>query len=304
VLVVLHLMLMLVLHARPGVSGVVLWYVGPSALAALAGLLLFVSLVQTALHRLTVTPERLVRYLVLAAVASAPMLYRTYPSSHDGAPSSTRFVLPLAGPVTVAWGGTARDANLHVVAPDQRWGYDLLVTDDGRSFRGYGDALSDYLAYAREVLAPAAGTVRVVHDGEPDVPIGQRPRGDDLGNHVAIEVAPGEFLFLAHFQPGSITVKPGDRVAPGDVLGRVGNSGNSSEPHVHIHLQDTSRRHLAEGVPFLFADYCRGPAAVAEGMPTGGRSGETWTGAVIHNAPASGCPPLEEEADFFRPGPS
>jgi murein DD-endopeptidase MepM/ murein hydrolase activator NlpD len=137
------------------------------------------------------------------------------------------------------------------------------------------------LIYGRTVLAPAAGLVVAAHDGEPDVPIGEKGKGDDLGNHVALEVAPAQFLFIAHMQPGSIAVRTGDRVAPGQPLGRVGNSGISSEPHVHIHLQDSARRHLAEGIPFFFSDYCAGSEFVPRGMPNGGRENRRWVGDVI-----------------------
>ena len=99
------------------------------------------------------------------------------------------------------------------------------------------------------ILAPADGTVRSVVDGHPNMPpgeLGGRPAG---GNQIALEVAPREFLFLCHLQPGSITVQPGDQVAAGQVLGRVGNSGNTSEPHLHIHLQDSPNGDEGEGIP-------------------------------------------------------
>lgn len=280
----LHLSLYLMLQTRPGLTGVVLWYIGPSLLAALASILLLGVLVSAIRHRLTWSRRRTARLVLLVGLAAAPALYRTYPSSHDGRPSDVRFVLPLSGPVTIAWGGKPSTANAHVMAPDQRWGYDLIVTVDGRSFRGDGRKLADYLAYGREVLAPSEGIVRTVRDGELDVPIGRRGRGDDLGNHIALQIAAREFLYIAHLQPGSIAVKPGDSVAAGQPLGRVGNSGISSEPHVHLHLQGSDRRHLAEGIPFHFSDYCDAAAYVVRGIPTGGREGGQWTWQVIRQA--------------------
>jgi len=290
VLLGLHVALHAALHARLGVVDTALWYVGPSLLAGLAGLLLLYALVRTIRRRQTWSEGGWVRLGLLLAVATAPVLYRTYPSSHDGSPSAVRFVLPLDGLVTVAWGGEPRDANFHVIAPDQRWGYDLLVTSNRRSFQGSGRALTDYYVYGHQVRSPVGGTVYAVHDGEPEVAIGGQARGDDLGNHIAIEVAPGEYLFLAHLQPGSIAVSVGDRVAPGQPLGLVGNSGRTAEPHLHVHLQDSSRRHFAEGVPFTFSSYCQGPSLVTTGMPLGGRDGRIWTGAIISAAGPSGCP--------------
>jgi murein DD-endopeptidase MepM/ murein hydrolase activator NlpD len=221
---------------------------------------------------------------VLGALASASALYRTYPSSHDDNPSEVRFVLPLSGPVTIAWGGETKNVNAHVVAPDQRWGYDLIVTSNRISFRGSGEHVSDYYAYGKEVLAPAAGIVHTVHDGEPESPIGRKGKGDDLGNHVALQVTREQFLYIAHMQPGSVHVKPGDRVAPGQPLGRVGNSGTSSEPHVHLHLQDSSRRYFAEAIPFHFFDYCVDDIHVPDGMPFGGRENGRWVGQIVSHA--------------------
>lgn len=289
ILAVLHLSLYLTLQARPGVAGVVLWYVGPSLLAALAAVLLFGALFSAMRHRQTWSSGRVARLAVLGALASVPAFYRTYPSSHDKNPSEVRFVLPLHGPITIAWGGETEDVNAHVMAPDQRWGYDVIVTSNGVSFRGSGQRLSDYYAYGQEVLAPAAGIVHTVLDGEPDVAIGRKGTGDDLGNHVGLQVASDQYLYIAHMQPGSIVVKPGDRIAPGQRLGRVGNSGISSEPHVHVHLQDSARRHLAEAIPFHFSDYCVANAYVPEGMPAGGEKDGRWVGQIVRQAAARSC---------------
>lgn len=289
VLAALHLALYLTLQLRPGVAGALLWYAGPPLLAALALLLLAGVLISAVRYRVTWDRRRAARLALVAALAAAPAFYRTYPSSHDGHPSRVRFDLPLSGPVTVAWGGADPAGNAHVVAPDQRWGYDLVVTARGASFRGDGRLVTDYLAYGREVRSPARGIVHEARDGEPDMPIGRKGRGDDLGNHVALQVAPREFLYIAHLQPGSVAVRTGDAVTAGQLLGRVGNSGFSSEPHVHLHLQDSGRRHLAEGIPFEFLDYCRGDVYVARGMPAGGRADGRWTGHVVRRAHEGAC---------------
>jgi hypothetical protein len=288
-LAALHVSLALALRWRMGVPGVVLWYVGPSLLAALAALVLLLALMSAIRRRQTWSYKRVTALTALSVLAVAPAFYRVYPSSHDKHPSPVRFILPLDGPITVAWGGEDEDVNAHVYAPDQRWGYDLIVTQNGRSSRGERQRLANYFIYGRTVLAPAAGVVVTAHDAEPDVPIGEKGKGDDLGNHVALEVAPGQFLFIAHMQPGSIAVRTGDRVAPGQLLGRVGNSGISSEPHVHIHLQDSARRHLAEGIPFFFSDYCAGSKFVRQGMPSGGRENRQWIGDVINSGGCSIC---------------
>ena len=100
----------------------------------------------------------------LAFLVTTLPVYQVYPSSHDDAPSGVRFRLPLAGPVTVAWGGGPRSANYHVSLPDQRWAYDLLVTRQGQSFSGGGNRLEDYYCYDAPVLAPGWRT-RPRHSG-------------------------------------------------------------------------------------------------------------------------------------------
>jgi murein DD-endopeptidase MepM/ murein hydrolase activator NlpD len=217
-------------------------------------------------------------------LAVSPHAFRAYPSSYDDKPSSVRFRLPLDGPVTVAWGGATPDVNYHVIAPEQRWAYDLLVTKEGKTFKGNGETCQDYYCYGLPLLAPADGTVYTTSDCDPDMPIGVMGGGKDAGgNQVVLEVAPDEFLFLCHLQPGSITVKKGDRVTTGQVLGLVGNSGNTSEPHLHIHLQHGVDPDLAEGIPLCFHNYRVDGHIVDRGIPTGGATGGRLTGQIIEH---------------------
>jgi len=70
------------------------------------------------------------------------------------------------------------------------------------------------------------------------------------GNYVIIDIGGGRYAFYAHLQPGSLRVKKGDRVRRGQVVGLVGNSGNSTEPHLHFHLADGTTPLGAEGIPY------------------------------------------------------
>ncbi len=281
-----HGALVAALMARPGLPAVYLWYVGPPAIALLAVAALAAALVSTIRARATWDRRRVAGLAGLALAAALVPLYRTYPSSHDRRPSQGHFRIPLDGSVTVVWGGARADVNYHAVLPDQRWAYDLVVTEDGRSHRRDGTRLEDYLVYDRAILAPTDGLVRAVHDGEPDEPPNRRRRWvwrRALGNYIVIEVGPREFLFLAHLRRGSVRVVPGARVAAGQVVAHVGNSGRSTEPHLHVHLQDTPRPFIGEGIPLLFSEYRVGGRRLARGMPRGGLAGRRFTGEVVQH---------------------
>src|SRR5690606_7128195 len=105
------------------------------------------------------------------------------------------------------------------------------------------------------VLAPANGTVAHATGDLPDQAIGDTDRANPAGNHVAIDLGNDEYVFLAHLRRGSVAVKEGDTVAEGQVLGRCGNSGNTSEPHLHIHLQTSPILGQGEGLPVFFNSY-------------------------------------------------
>ena len=211
--------------------------------------------------------------------------YRVYPSSHDKKPSRIPFRLPLDGPVTVGWGGSTPANNYHVIAADQRWAYDLVVTRDGKTHRGEGRNLDDYYIYGMPVLAAADGIVSSVVNDQPESKLGETGKVKNAGgNQVVIQVAEKEFLFICHLQPGSINLKPGDKVIAGDEVGLAGNSGNSSEPHIHIHLQDSPKDYGGEGIPMYFHNYLLGSSVIERGIPTGGfnSKGETIGQVVEH----------------------
>jgi hypothetical protein len=289
-LVVLDVLLFAALQSRPGGTvGPILWDVGPPVLAGVGCGLLLIALVASLRKRSTFNRWSLAGCAGIALVMlSIPVFYGRYPSSHDRAPSPVSFLLPLDGPVRIAWGGgPSREVNYHAVLPDERWAYDLLVTKDGKSFQGEGKRVEDYYCYNRPVIAPAAGRVEEAHDGEPDTPIGSRgPIIGSLGNYVVIEVAPREFLVVAHLLRGSLAIQRGDRVAAGQALGRVGNSGHSSEPHVHVHLQDRAAASLlAEGIPLYFSNYLEAGRLVERGMPEGGIWHGRFVGQTVQQAP-------------------
>lgn len=180
--------------------------------------------------------------------------------------------LPFEGGWFVAWGGRSLEQNYHAASPDQRFAYDFLKRVDGSSHRGDGAQLADYHCWNQPILAPAAGRVVAAVDGLPDQAIGTTNTDAPAGNHVMLDLGNGEYALLAHFRQGSLQVEADDRVAAGDVLGRCGNSGNTSEPHLHFHLQDSPHFGQGAGLPAFFNDYAADGRRVARGEPQRGQS--------------------------------
>ena len=139
----------------------------------------------------------------------------------------------------------------------------LLATEDPRLFVGFG----------RVVTAPIAGLVEQVYEREPDGRVRRSPmaypgfatsqprrirRGIAglAGNCVVIALGPsGPYVLVAHLQLGSVSVRPGERVEAGEPIGRCGNSGNSTQPHVHLQVNDSLHWSTARGLPLAFADF-------------------------------------------------
>jgi murein DD-endopeptidase MepM/ murein hydrolase activator NlpD len=181
--------------------------------------------------------------------------------------------LPFGGRWWVFWGGNTPRQNYHVAAPDQRHAFDFVGWRRGGTHRGAGTRNEDYWVWGRPILAPADGVVVTARDGIRD----NRPQVETnasraAGNHVVLDLGNGEFALLAHLRRGSVRVEAGDRVRAGQVLGVCGNSGNSSEPHLHFHLQDRARLFgSAKGLPVRFTDYLADGRAVRRGSPVQGQ---------------------------------
>jgi len=157
------------------------------------------------------------------------------PEEHE-----TRLSLPFEGSWLVFWGGDTSELNQHHDTPNQRFAFDFLIVDEsGKSYRGDRRKNEDYFAFGRRIVAPADGVVTEVIRGVRDNVPGSMNPYSGLGNAVMIEHREHEVSVLAHLKQGSIKVKAGDRVKRGQLLGLCGNSGNSSEPHLHYHLQNT-----------------------------------------------------------------
>ena len=170
------------------------------------------------------------------------------PEKHE-----TQLSLPFKGSWLVFWGGDTRELNHHHDEPNQRFALDLLgVGEDGKTQQGDGTRNEDFYAFGRELSAPAEGTVIEVIDGVRDNNPGSMNPYSALGNCVVIQHREGEVSVLAHLKQGSIVVKVNDNVKRGQLLGKCGNSGNSSEPHLHYHLQNAAVLQDGLGIKCVF----------------------------------------------------
>src|SRR5208282_4244053 len=130
----------------------------------------------------------------------------------------------------------------------QRYAIDWVQTQivDGvrSTWRGPEDKNKSYFCYGQPIYSVAAGRVvrlagglpeNVPHSGKYAIPI---DFNNAAGNHVVVEIAPGRYVLYAHMRPGTLTVKLGAEVRVGEILGQAGNTGSSTEPHLHMHIDD------------------------------------------------------------------
>jgi len=169
---------------------------------------------------------------------------------------------PLAGARFIA-GDSCCDASRHTraalpvdgrVVIAQRFAVDWEQLDDaGRIYAGAQSAKS-YTIYDKDILAVSDATVISVLDGLPDQPPGKMPEGIAIeqadGNSIVLDLGGGRYALYAHLRAGSIRVKPGERVKLGQVMARVGNSGNTIAPHLHFHVMDAPIPLAANGLPY------------------------------------------------------
>ncbi len=183
----------------------------------------------------------------------AGLLFKPYSELKTLERNTTKMHLPFKEEWTVFWGGDTQALNYHVESVAQKNAFDIMILDDkGSTHKGTGEANDDYYAFGKELFAPCDGEVVLVVDGVKDNIPGTKNPIYIPGNTVIIKTDKNEFVFFAHFKQRSIVVKQGQKLNAGDVLGLCGNSGNSSEPHLHFHLQNTEDMNIATGAKCYF----------------------------------------------------
>jgi murein DD-endopeptidase MepM/ murein hydrolase activator NlpD len=176
----------------------------------------------------------------------------------------TTLVFPFRGRGMITQGGALNDGHRNrsgMFAVDA-----IALSDRYAAMNDEGDALTSYAGWGRPIIAPAAGTVVAVRSDRPDQPVPgtsdaryfapEYATGGDPANHVVIDHGNGEFSMIAHMQAGSIRLRNGDRVEQGQELGLLGNSGDSTSPHVHHQLMSGPQWTTADAFPH---SYLNGP---------------------------------------------
>lgn len=151
------------------------------------------------------------------------------------------------------------DGKAHIA---QRFAIDWVqMGSDRKTFTGDPKDNKSYHAYGKEALAVADAVVVAAKDGIPENVPGPNSRAVPItletigGNHLILDLGGGRFAFYAHLQPGSLRVKIGDRVRQGQALALVGNSGNSTEPHLHFQVSDGNSPLASEGLPYALDSF-------------------------------------------------
>jgi hypothetical protein len=144
----------------------------------------------------------------------------------------------------------------------QRYAVDWVRLDaDGFWWRGDPSQNESYLVFGDAVVSATAGVVVSTRNDLPENTPPHPPPDVNvdnvLGNHVIVDLGGGRFATYAHLHPGSVQVSVGERVDRGQPLGRVGNTGNSTVPHLHFHVTDSAAGNgvLANGVPYVFDEF-------------------------------------------------
>jgi murein DD-endopeptidase MepM/ murein hydrolase activator NlpD len=160
--------------------------------------------------------------------------------------------LPFDGTWYVASEHGYLDAHKRFLA--EAYAYDFLqIGPNGKSYQRDGRNNADYYAYGKKVLAAKDGTVvNVRTDVAENVPGESTNVTTPSGNVVIIDHGNNQFGYYAHLKPFTVGVKAGAYVKAGDVLGEVGNSGDSTEPHLHFHVMNNADPNQADGVPLVF----------------------------------------------------
>jgi hypothetical protein len=186
-------------------------------------------------------------------ITAAPLLAAIALTAH-----SQELFLPFDGRWFVAQAGDTLNVNHHMATPPQWFGVDFVKVGgpSGRELASVvkPSTLEHFYSWNQPVLAPVEGVVTSIVSDFPDNPLGKKDTSHPAGNHIVIRTEAETYVFLAHLMKGSTVVAVGDRLVRGQMVGRVGNSGNSDFPHLHMHMQNEPTINQGKGLNLLIGD--------------------------------------------------
>ncbi len=178
--------------------------------------------------------------------------------SKENYTSQTELILPFSSKWLVINGGTDKATSHSWGIPTQRYAYDFFITDkEGKTFSGDNKKVENYYCYGKNILAPANGEIVSFASHHPDSNVYGDGRVDckahDIrGNHIIIRHNKKEYSLIAHLKPDSIKVQKGQKVKQGQVIAQCGNSGNTTEPHIHFQMNNGKNFFTTAGLPIKF----------------------------------------------------
>ena len=229
--------------------------------------------VDVALNRPATIPGELTHQLGIAVTKPQPPLLPATMTETVGQVSvQTRTPVVIAPPLDGPnWlnGDSCCDMTAHRMAMNplngELWASERFAIDyiqlgpGGRMFAGDKTKPESYPSFGADIYAVAEGPVVSVLDGLPEQVPGKSPTGLPLdqyaGNHVVQDIGDGNYALYAHMKTDSVKVKPGDELTAGQVIGSLGNTGNSDGPHLHFHVMSTADPLASNGLPFVFSSF-------------------------------------------------
>lgn len=182
--------------------------------------------------------------------------------------TKTVLELPFEDDWYIVAGGKSLELNHHF-APirHQRYALDMVQVINRSGHTGDGTRNEDYYCFGKRLNAPGDGKIIALENGIEDNIPGIKNTKQSLGNYIIIDHLNGEYSFMLHFKKNSIIVAVGDSVIRGQMVGLAGNSGNSTGPHLHYHLQSTSSLETGVGLPMQFINYYADDVFTERGEP-------------------------------------
>jgi murein DD-endopeptidase MepM/ murein hydrolase activator NlpD len=171
---------------------------------------------------------------IAGAVRFFPLIPQSwaYPSEND----CVILDLPVRGVWLAGHAGASVLTNGHIT---NRYAIDILkLGPDGRLHKGQEENVTDFYSYNEELYAPADGRITEVMDGIQSDLMGNMDKDHPGGNYIIMDIGQEKYVYFGHLINGSIMVKESQSVTAGTVLGRIGNSGYSTHPHLHMHVQN------------------------------------------------------------------